>query len=205
MKGYVLVEGHGEVEAVGNLINRVSRAGGFDTPWSPPIRWKNIHLARGLEKGVELIRSKRDAGALLFLRDLDEGCPKEKGPELARLLTTLTPPCPTAIVLLHPEYEVLFLPCLSAMAGREIDNRPGIQSGASWDAENWEARRGVKEWLSQQFPRGRSYKPTLDQLPMTRMIELETLEKAGVPCFGTLKRAVCFLAQNFGGSGVYPP
>ena len=82
--------------------------------------------------------------------------------------------------------------------------RPGIDAAACWDAESWEARRGVKEWLSQYFPRGRSYKPTLDQLPMTRMIELETLRNAAVPCFGTLERAVRFLAQRFGTTGVYP-
>jgi hypothetical protein len=47
LKGYVLVEGHGEVEAVGNLIHRVSHAAGLHAPWSQPIRWRNIHLRFG--------------------------------------------------------------------------------------------------------------------------------------------------------------
>ncbi len=205
MKGYVLVEGHGEVDAVGNLIHRLGPAVGFGAPWSRPIRWKNIHLPRGLEKGIEFVRSKGYAGALLFLRDEDDACPRAKGPELAEAIANLAPPCPTAIVLLHPEYEVLFLPCVAAMAGKPLDGRPGLQPGTRWDGAGWEVRRGVKEWLTQQLPLGRAYKPTLDQLPMTRMIDLDVLREAAVPCFETLERALGFLGRNFGGSGVYPP
>jgi hypothetical protein len=204
-KGYVLVEGHGEVEAAGNLVNRLGLDLGFQSPWSLPIRWKNIHLARGLEQGLEFIRAKGDAGALLFLRDEDEGCPKEKGPELAKVIAGNTPPCATAIVLLRPEYEVLFLPCLAEMAGRLLDGRPGLRPDTRWGSPSWESRRGVKEWLTQHLPGGRAYKPTLDQLPMTRMIDISRLRDAKVPCFETLERAIQFLARNFGGSGVYPP
>jgi len=39
---------------------------------------------------------------------------------------------------------------------------------------------------------------------MTRMIDLDILRGAAVPCFDTFERAVLFLARNFGGSGVYP-
>ena len=203
-KGYVLVEGHGEVLAAGNLVNRVSQDLGAGVVWSPPLRWNNIHQRRGLEKGIEFIRRKGDASALLFLRDEDDACPKEKGPEMARIVASLAPSCPTAVVLLHPEFEVLFLPCLQRMAGQSLDGRPGFDTTVQWDATNWQARRGIKEWLSEQLPSGRSYKPTLDQLPLTRMIDLELLRKATVPCFGTLERALKFLCDTFGGTGVYP-
>jgi len=63
----------------------------------------------------------------------------------------------------------------------------------------------VKEWLTEQLPRGRTYKPAVDQLPLTRMIDIPTLREANVPCFGTLERALAFLAENFGSAGVYPP
>ncbi|WP_438031367.1 hypothetical protein [Sorangium sp. So ce233] len=65
--------------------------------------------------------------------------------------------------------------------------------------------RDVKGWLTDHFPQGRVYKPTLDQWPMTRMIDVPTLRAAGVPCFGTLERALAFLASSFGGTGVCPP
>jgi hypothetical protein len=203
-KGYVLVEGQGEVSAVHNLVSRMSQDMGLSVVWVPPVRWCNIHQTRGLQKGLEFIRRKPDAGALLFLRDEDDACPKEKGPEMAKAISSLCPPCPTAVVLLHPEYEVLFLPCLPRMAGQSLDGRPGLRPDVEWDAPSWEDRRGVKEWLSKRLPLGRSYKPTLDQLPLTRMIDFGLLRDAAVPCFGTLERALAFLDRNFGGAGVYP-
>ena len=105
----------------------------------------------------------------------------------------LSLPFPVAYVLLHPEYEVLFLPCLEEMGFRP------------WDRESWEARRGIKEWLSQQLPPGRSYKPMVDQAPMTAKIDIEILRNAGVPSFGSLERALRFLGNNLGTTGrAYP-
>jgi hypothetical protein len=204
-KGYVLVEGQGEVGAAHNLVSRISQELGLSVVWALPMRWNNIHQARGLQKGVEFIRRKVDAGALLFLRDEDDACPKEKGPEMAKVLASLAPPCPSAVVLLHPEYEVLYLPCLSRMAGQLLDGRPGFGPDVRWDGSSWEARRGVKEWFSKQLPPGRSYKPTLDQLPMTRMIDFGLLRDASIPCFGTLERALTFLDRSGDDRGVYPP
>ena len=57
-KGYILVEGHGEVEAAHNLITRLSRDVGLHLPWATPRRWKNLHQweARrvgGIQAGAE--------------------------------------------------------------------------------------------------------------------------------------------------------
>ncbi len=197
-KGYILVEGHGEVEAAQNLVIRLSLDIGLNLPWTMPRRWLNLHqweakTAGGIKAGAELIRSKPDAAALLILRDEDDGCPRKLAPETASRLRTLLLPFPVAYVLLHPEYEVLFLPCVEAMGFPK------------WDRDSWEARRGIKEWLSAQLPRGRSYKPTVDQLPMTRQISFNELRQAMVPCFGTLERGLHFLKNNLGGVGkVYP-
>lgn len=75
-------------------------------------------------------------------------------------------------MLFHPEYEVLFLPCVGQMAGRPIEQRP-----------------------------------TQDQLPLTRMLDLDVVRKARVPCFATLERALGFIAGAIttGAVGVYPP
>ncbi len=200
----MLVEGHAEVEAAGNLVARLSREIGVLFPWSNPIRWKNLHLREGIRKGAEYIRAKGDAAALLILRDEDDECPRTKGPEASTWLTRLGLPFPSTVVLLHPEYEVLFLPCLEGMAGKELDGRPGIIAGTTWQEPSWEAHRGVKEWLTRHFPENRCYKPMLDQLPMTRMIDIPALRAAGVPCFGTLERGLQFLAQDPPGGAVYP-
>jgi len=197
-KGYIIVEGHGEVEAAHNLICRLSHELGLHLPWGIPRRWPNLHQweaknSGGVRAGAELVRTKDDAGALLILRDEDDNCPRELAPQIADRLRTLHLPFPVVYVLLHPEYEVLFLPCLDRMGF------------PAWDRESWEARRGIKEWLSGQLPKGRAYKPTVSQLPMTRQIDLDVLRAADIPCFGSLERALVFLRDNLESGGVVYP
>jgi hypothetical protein len=213
MKGYILVEGKGELGAADNLIARLWSEAGFWQPWAKAVRWNNLHQRAnaktgGVEKGIAWACAKGDAGALLLLRDEDDRCPKQRGPEISAWIRALSPPFPVAVVLFHREYEVLFLPCVAQMAGRPIvgpdgEARAGLLPGTRYDGE-WEAKRGVKEWLTAQFPEGRSYKPTLDQYAMTKMIDIPTLRSAGIPCFGTLERALAFLGTSFGALGVYP-
>lgn len=203
-KAHVLVEGQGDVAAVGNLLVRLSADRNATLTWSTPVRWPNLHLEQGLRRGAEFVRAKPDVSALLVLRDEDDACPRYRGPEMAAWLRRLGLPFPSAVVLLHPEYEVVFLPCLDLMAGKLLDGRPGLDAGTVWDGVSWQARRGVKEWLSHHFPRNRRYKPTLDQLPMTRMVDFDRLRRAEVPCFGTLERAVTFLDRARNAGDVYP-
>ena len=203
-KACVLVEGQGDVLTVGNLLARLSADRGATLPWSIPVRWPNLHLERGVRTGAEFVRAKTNVRALLILRDEDDACPKYRGPEMANWLRRLDLPFPAAVVLLHPEYEVLFLPCLDLMAGRLLDGRPGLNAGTAWDGTSWEARRGLKEWLSRHFPQHRRYKPTLDQLPLTRMLDFDRVRSAEVPCFRTLERAVSFLDLSQDTGEVYP-
>lgn len=208
-KGYALVEGHGEREAVGNLISRLWQD--LELPplvWTRPIRSPNLHQETGVRKGAEIVRAKPDAAALLLLRDEDDDCPRDQGPITAHWLSTLNLPFPAAAVLMYREYETLFLPCVHLMAGNELQDplgtrRPGLLPDARFDGDP-QSIRGVKEWLSKRFAPHRRYKPTLDQLPMTRMIDFPTLREAKLPCFETLERALRFLAENINGRGVYP-
>jgi len=206
----VIVEGHGEVEAVGNLLTRVCLDLELPLHWSTPMRWKNLLRQPGVVQAANHLRNRGDCDALLILRDEDDGCPRKLGPEVAQWLRELELPFPAAVVLLHPEYEVLFLPCVEGMAGRMLGRgtslREGLRAGTRWTGASWQAHRGVKEWLSQNYAGGHRYKPTTDQLELTRMIDLPTLRAANVPCYGTLERALVFLAEKAGRSGgVYPP
>lgn len=208
-KRYVLVEGHGEVEAIGNLLTRLAQRAGDHTPWARPLRWPNLHQWEsakrgGVRAGVDFMRDKSDVASLLLIRDEDDGCPRELGPAIAAKLRELEAPFPTAYVLLKPEYEVLFLPCLGELAGRDLDGRQGLLPDAAWDGDTWESRRGLKEWLTAHYPAGRSYKPRVDQLPLTRLLNLDRLSQSGVPCFGTLERALSFLVLKTSEGGVYP-
>jgi hypothetical protein len=84
-----LVEGHGELGAVDNLLHRLSLDLGLSRPWAPAIRWQNLHLDRGLERGANLVRYKRDAQGLLILRDEDDACPAQRAPLMANRLCAL--------------------------------------------------------------------------------------------------------------------
>ncbi|PJB33508.1 MAG: hypothetical protein CO108_30755 [Deltaproteobacteria bacterium CG_4_9_14_3_um_filter_63_12] len=204
-KGYILVEGKGEVLAAQNLIVRLSQDLGYSHAWDMLRRWTNLHQwapkreRGGVRNGADWARIQPNVGALLILRDEDDACPRDLAPSVSAQLETLKLPFPVAYVLLHPEYEVLFLPCLSRM--RPEDFPPDV----AWDRASWEARRGVKEWLTAQLPPGREYKPTAKQLAMTRCLDFQTLREAEVPCFGSLERALRFLGDNFSQQGsVYP-
>ncbi len=209
LKGYVLVEGHGEALAVENLLIRL--CADLELPfvvWEV-LRWLKLHQEEGVEKGCEYIRCIGDADLLLILRDEDDACPRDTGPTAAEWIAARNLPFPAAVVLMHREYEVLFLPCIHLMAGTPLEDRfkrrrLGLRKDTEY-AGNPERIRGVKEWLSKRFPPGRSYKPTLDQLPLTRMIDFDTLRRAELPCFETLERALVFLSSHRGNTGVYPP
>jgi hypothetical protein len=113
---------------------------------------------------------------------------------------------------MHREFETLFLPCLPVLSGQSMVDergvaRPGIRAGTKWGNANFERKRGVKEWLSQHMPAGRIYKETLDQVALTRRLDFDLLEASGLPCFGSLVRALRFLAremENPSPGTVYP-
>lgn len=112
------------------------------------------------------------------------------------------------MVLPYREFEAWFLPCLHLMAGKPLlgpggIERPGLKVGTTFTG-SVESIRGVKEWLSRHFAGGKAYKPTLDQLPLTQMLDLPTLRAAEVPSFGTMERALRFLGSA-GPGEVYPP
>jgi hypothetical protein len=56
------------------------------------------------------------------------------------------------------------------------------------------------------MPAGRAYKPTVDQLPLTRMVDFATVREKKLSWFGSLERALRFLADNVGQRATaYPP
>jgi hypothetical protein len=199
-RAYLVVEGHGDGQAALNLVNRLARDLALTgLHWADPMRGRNLHQERGVQKAAELVRCKGDAVALLLLRDEDDGCPKDLAPLAAGWLRNLALPFPSAVVLAHREFEAFFLPCLPRMAGKTLVSpegveRAGLLPGAIFRG-NPESLRGVKEWLSKHMPAGRAYKPTLDQLPLARLVDFQVLRTCNppLPCFGSLERAIRFL------------
>ena len=149
MTTYVLVEGHGETDAVGNLLARLVQNLEIDVPrFARPIRATGIAHREGLRRHAEAIRAKKDAEALLVLRDDEDGCPRDDGPREAAVLRELALPFPVAVVLAYREYESLFLPCVHQMAGKAFEapgglKRPGLRADARYEGD-FEAKRDVK-------------------------------------------------------------
>jgi hypothetical protein len=86
-RGYLVVEGHGEIRAALNLVTRLWQNLALDPQlhWSdPPIRGQALNTREGITRACRLIRTKRDAAALLVLRDADDevDCPKTCGRRL---------------------------------------------------------------------------------------------------------------------------
>jgi hypothetical protein len=209
-KGYLVVEGHGEDGAVPNLVNRLwSDLGLPPVVWNAkPLRGQALNLERGVRQVCELLRAKTDCDRVLFMRDEGDGCPKARGPEAAAWLRRAALPFPAAFVLFHREYETLFLPCLPLMAGKPIVDpngvkRPGIREGATFEGDP-QGPRNAKGVVSSFMPPGRAYKPTVDQLALTRMLDFGALRGSGLPCFSTLENALRFLSGAARGA-VYPP
>jgi hypothetical protein len=209
-KGYLIVEGHGDGQAALNLVHRLWKDLGLaHVSWDPlPIRGVGLSTQAGVIRACDLLRTKRQCERALLLRDEDDLCPKERGPETARWVKAQRLPFAVAVVLPHREFETWFLPCVEQLAGRPLPGpggteRPGLAPGTTFTGDV-EAIRGVKEWLSKRFAPGKAYKPTLDQLPLTQMLDLATVRAAGVPSFGTLERALRFLSTA-GPGDVYPP
>lgn len=200
-KGLIVVEGHGEDGAAPNLVTRLWSD--LQLPfvvWDPrPIRWNKLTSAAGVAQLCEILRNKREHDRVLVLRDDEDGCPRDSGPELASWLRQARLPYPAAAVMMYREFETLFLASLPSLAGKPLVDpngiqRPGIVSGASYSG-NPEVRRDAKGEVSHFMTDGRRYKPTTDQLALTRHLDFELLRQSTVACFGTLERALRFLAN----------
>ena len=211
-RGYLVVEGHGDKDAALNLVIRLGQDLNLRPVSWAALRGKNLHQERGIAKVCDLIRSKPDCESLLIVRDEDDACPKDTAPSAAEWLRKQRLQFPAAMVLAHREFEAFFLPCMARMAGRRLVDahgieRPGLVPDARFEGDP-EDIRGVKEWLSDRMPRGRSYKPALDQLPLTRMVVFSDirLHRPPLPCFGSLERALRFLdaERRKGSHSVYP-
>ena len=59
-------------------------------------------------------------------------------------------------------------------------------------------------WAMLSFPKGKAYKPSLDQVSLTRMLNFTILRTSQARSFCTLENALRFLSAP-GSARVYPP
>lgn len=213
-KGYIVSEGHGEDQALPNLLYKLCQVSAyfhvshFEKTIRSPTQLKNEDSFR---HACTLLRAKRDCAFALFLRDCEDACPGKLGPQFAEVLRKEELPFPSAVVLFYREYETLFLASLPSLAGKDLPGpggitRPGIPAGATYPGDVT-ARRDAKGEIGRLM--GSRYKPSVDQLALTRHLDVHILRASNLDCFGVLERALAFCAKeacNPSAPGrVYPP
>ncbi len=137
-----------------------------------PIRAGGVYsFQKKMESYVGYALQDEECDAILVLLDLEDDCPKEGACRLAEQVRPLSSKKPIAIVLAHREYETWFLADAESLAGQF-----GFPDGLRYDGDP-EEKRGAKEWLSAQMPRGAIYKETEHQVKMTARLNLGRVQQ----------------------------
>ncbi|MFD4905988.1 DUF4276 family protein [Kitasatospora purpeofusca] len=164
-----IVEGHGEVKAVRELVTRI--AAEFCGVWAEvaqPFRLDSGKMRKPEELGKAIrVQAARvtGRGGVLVLRDGDDSdvtCPVE----LARSITPRPElvEVPVQIVIARHEYESWFLATATSLA-----SHPAVRDDAETPADP-EARRGAKSQLEDMMHE--SYKETLHQAKFSAVMDL---------------------------------
>lgn len=211
----IVREGEGERDAIPALVHRLREHFGLGLPHhAPKDNWKKVLVTEAhVRSACEQARAVAGCEGLLLTRDADNSnlpeadCPKFAGPEVGGWVRSLDLPFPTAVVLFYKEFETLFLAGAEGMAGREVKDHRGralvtipADVAAHPAPEN---PRDAKGWVRSNLVPG--YKPTLYQASLTRLLDLDDMQRSALPSFRRLVNALQFLAENRGTSGaVYP-
>ena len=186
----VVVEGHGEVQAVPVLLRRIAAALGYGVKVPRPVRLRRNRVDRAgeFERAVELAsRDAGEKGLILVLLDADKDCPAELAPALASRAEAVRPDGMTRVVLAKTEFETWLLAAAASLRGRRT-----IAESAT-PPNDPEAVRDAKAVLSSWMPDNRSYRPTRDQAALTAVFDLDAARSA--PSFDKLWRDVAALLK----------
>ena len=183
-----IVEGHGEVSAVPELLRRIAGEVSPDlvveTPRPIRVPRNKIVKEGELERAVALASYKAGSdGCVLVLLDADRDCPAELAPQLLARAVAASPGRDIRAVLAKTEYEAWFLAAAGSLAGRR-----GLDETLA-SPDNPEAIRDAKGWLSARMPLGRRYRETLDQTPLTATFDMAEARRLS-PSFDKLWRDV---------------
>src|SRR5271166_5286659 len=146
MKIYVLVEGHGEVEAAPVLLRRLlAEAQCYGIGVGPPIRRTQSQLRSqaGIQHGVRLALLQPECAAVVILFDGEDDCPKELAGQVRAWARAAATGKPCDVVVAYREYETWFLAALESLRGQY-----GIAKDAAAPA-NPESKRDAKGALEE--------------------------------------------------------
>ncbi len=197
-----IVEGHGEVEAIRVLLDRVWREqlGGDYLEVLPPVRQPRSKLLRwdpdeavSTPNPIEISRAVRFAAAklqdrsdadvpalVLLLLDADRDCPARLVPLLTETVQQQAGRCDAAVVVANIEYETWFVASAQSLTDHlEVTDEPPADP---------EQQRCGKGWIEERF-RGPKYSETVDQARMTAAMDLQICRRKS-PSFDKLCRVL---------------
>lgn len=167
-----IVEGHGEVGAVPELLRRLNA-------WIAPSKY--VHVAAPIRtnrsrflndeeefsKLLQLASHKATAeGWILVLLDADDDCPVELCANLESRATQCLPHRKISVVIANREYEAWYIAAAESLAGYR-----GFQPLPNLTLPDPDQPRNAKGWLSQQMPNG--YHEVTDQPAFASVMSLE--------------------------------
>lgn len=186
-----IVEGHGEVQAVRILIERIWRellGNESLIDVLRPIRKPRSQLVKPEELGravklADLKLNQRlesgDSALILVLVDANSDAPCVLGPELLRI-AKLESRFEVSCVLANVEYETWFVAAADSL-GKYLKIGPDEKT-----PERPEDAKARKAWIQKRF-QGTKYSETVDQPAMTRCMNLSTCRRRS-PSFDKLCR-----------------
>jgi hypothetical protein len=172
----VIVEGHGETQAVPLLLRRIGQlvCPDLDLNVLRPLRIGRHKLVKQgeVERAVELAaRRAQPPRAILILVDAEDDLPCVLGPDLLARASSARRDIPVAVVLAKREFEAWFLAAMESISGRR-GLRPNLAPVA-----DPEAIRDAKGLLTKSMEGTRAYSEVLDQPALTATFDIELARK----------------------------
>ncbi|HEX7639602.1 MAG TPA: DUF4276 family protein [Burkholderiaceae bacterium] len=186
-----IVEGDGDLHAVPVLLRRVlhERLGRFDVQVLPAQKRGELPKVRQEFRRFYLTALKEDA-SILWVLDFDCDDCLDHAHEREQLLLqarSINPVGRLDIVFMVKEFESLFLHDMGALRSAF----PELPGDFSLPRQP-ESIRGAKEWISKCLPKGRAYKPTVDQAGLCAKLDLVRLKDVSAS-FARFEAAVAAL------------
>lgn len=181
-----VVEGHGEVAALPEVLRRIAKHLALTTTLKTPTphripKTKLLKVGQ-LEAAVSAAGNKIPGrGGILVLLDADESCPADLAPVLQARAQRARPDKVVTVVLAKCEFEAWFL-----AAAPSLSSKRDLKEALACPQDS-EAIRDAKGWLTQHMPPGRSYKETADQPALAALFDLD-MARANASSFDKLWR-----------------
>ena len=214
----LFVEGDGDVKAVPVLVKRlISAYQAWDAVELDPDTFQVgeapniVATAKGKtipnwERWLQAACKRPNLGAILLLVDGDcekiQGkpfCAKTVAKELAARAAKIGAGnvFSVAVVFATQEFETWLMAGISSLAGVELEHgRAGVKVGVQAPVQNIEAApRDAKGWLSDQMEMG--YKPTLDQTPLTKIVDIDVIRARNLRSFKRFEDALNAIIAAF--------